>query len=90
MCIQPRKPDIASLRRQVSLMTYVRDMAALEPDEYAVRWMHALVGLTDELLTELGEAEREACPAARTIWPTTETPTADWWEGVREMLDAAP
>ncbi|MDP2957332.1 MAG: hypothetical protein Q8N53_12985 [Longimicrobiales bacterium] len=78
--------NLASLRRQVALMAHVRDTVVEEDTESALRWMHALVDLTDELLTELGAAEREACPGARTTWPTTEAgPGAHWWERIIEV-----
>jgi len=85
MCRYP-EVNIASLRRQVALMAEIRDRVAMEPDVEQGRWMDALVPLTDKLLTELGEAEREACPNARTVWPATEAPDVDLWALVREAL----
>lgn len=67
-------------------MAEIRDRVASEPNEAAERWMDALVPLTDKLLTELGRAEREACPGARTVWPATVAPEVDLWALVREML----
>lgn len=82
-----RRPlNLASLRRQVALMAEIRDRVASEPDDEIRRWMAALVPLTDNLLRELGEAELEACPLARTVWDTTEAPEADMWALVREAL----
>ena len=69
------------------MMAEVRDRISQESQEDALRWMDALVPLTQELLEEIGALEGSLHPNARTVWPTTLPPEHWPWEGILEVVE---